>query len=271
MATPVMTRGLSRADQDQIREALVAGRRPKVVFTDTAGQIAGQTGQVVELTDPAVSDEWITVRFGKDELPFSPVDLAMPAKVGGSTKTTPVRAVPARRAEPAAPAPQQTATAVAKETAGARAQNRGAAEANSAMPKAEPEFVLDRPPATSDEAQAAPEASGQAGFAASGPQPRPAKAAKPAKPPASLVVTLSYAEREWTIAATQGAKALAKPYVVSPADALRMVALIDVPSVHEAVESIIAAERAEAETRAVKLRAELAELEVRLAELAQHP
>ena len=70
MAAPGTARGLSPADQKQIRESLAGGRRPKVVFTDAAGQIAGQTGQVVSLADPADSDEWITVRFGKDELPF---------------------------------------------------------------------------------------------------------------------------------------------------------------------------------------------------------
>ena len=100
----------------------------------------------------------------------------------------------------------------------------------------------------------------------------PAKAVKPkpAKAPASLVVTLQYADREWTIGAMQGAKALAKPYVIRPAEALRMVALIDVPGVHEAVESIIANERAEAEGRAQRLRSELAEIESRLSELTHN-
>lgn len=64
--------GLSDDEVRGIREALAAGRKPKVVFTASAGQIAGQLGQVVELTDPAVSDEFVVVRFGRDELPFSP-------------------------------------------------------------------------------------------------------------------------------------------------------------------------------------------------------
>jgi len=97
---------------------------------------------------------------------------------------------------------------------------------------------------------------------------RAAKAAKP-KPPAGLTVTLAYTDGEWTVAATQGAKALAKPYVVRPAEALKMVALVDVPGVHEAVEQILAAERAEAQRQAEKLRAELAEVEARLAELPE--
>jgi hypothetical protein len=68
-------RGLSTADLDQIRQVLAGGKRPRVMFTDAAGQIAGQIGQVVALTDPELSDEWVVVRFGKDELPFSPSDL----------------------------------------------------------------------------------------------------------------------------------------------------------------------------------------------------
>jgi hypothetical protein len=95
------------------------------------------------------------------------------------------------------------------------------------------------------------------------------KAARPARPkgPAGLTVTLAYAEGEWTLAAQQGSKALAKPYVVRPAEALKIVAMVDVPGVHEAVEQIMSVERAEAEQQAEKLRAELAEIEARLAEL----
>src|SRR5258706_3332387 len=92
---------LSRVDLEQIRDTLAAGRKPKVVFTEAAGQIAGQLGQVVALTDPELSDEWVVVRFGRDELPFSPADLAI------APKATPVRrapAVPAPREETPVPA-----------------------------------------------------------------------------------------------------------------------------------------------------------------------
>jgi len=80
MAAQTVGRGLSPADLTRIRETLATGRRPKVVFTAAAGQMAGQLGQVVELTDPTGSDEWVVVRFGRDELPFSPADLAVPPK-----------------------------------------------------------------------------------------------------------------------------------------------------------------------------------------------
>ncbi|MFD6754432.1 hypothetical protein [Micromonospora gifhornensis] len=224
--------GLSDDEVRGIREALAAGRKPKVVFTAAAGQIAGQLGQVVELTDPSVSDEFVVVRFGRDELPFSPADVAMaPRGAGRRPAESKVEAAPT---EPVA---------------------------------AEPEFVLDQVPQPRREEPKVREES-KVEAAEAKPARRAVKAAKP-KGPAGLTVTLAYAEGEWTVAAQQGAKALAKPYVVKPAEALRMVALVDVPGVHEAVEQILAAERAEAERQAEKLRAELAEIEARLAELRE--
>ncbi|MFG3603315.1 flagellar biosynthesis protein FlhF [Micromonospora chersina] len=220
--------GLSTDEVQGIREALAAGRKPKVVFTAAAGQMAGQLGQVVELTDPEVSEEFVVVRFGRDELPFSPTDVAIAPKGAGR-----------RPAEPKPETPVEAAPA-------------------------EPEFVLDTPAVPAPRREE-PRVAQQA-------EPKPArravKAVKP-KGPAGLTVTLAYADGEWTVAAQQGAKALARPYVVKPAEALRMVALVDVPGVQEAVEQILAAERAEAEQQAEKLRAELAEIEARLAELRE--
>ncbi|MEU7844881.1 hypothetical protein AB0B39_28405 [Micromonospora sp. NPDC049114] len=221
--------GLSTDEVQSIREALAAGRKPRVVFTAAAGQIAGQVGQVVELTDPEVSDEFVVVRFGRDELPFSPADLAVAPKGAGR-----------RVAEPK-PEPEPEPAAVAA-----------------------PEFVLDTPrvPAPRQEEPKVEQTEKPT------PARRAVKAAKP-KSPAGLTVTLAYADGEWTVAAQQGSKALAKPYVVKPAEALKMVALVDVPGVQEAVEQILGAERAEAEQQAEKLRAELAEIEARLAELRE--
>ncbi|MEU8183659.1 hypothetical protein AB0B85_09785 [Micromonospora sp. NPDC049044] len=220
--------GLSTDEVQSIREALAAGRKPRVVFTASAGQIAGQVGQVVELTDPEVSDEFVVVRFGRDELPFSPADLAVAPKGAGRRVVEP-------KPEPE-PEPE---------------------------PVAAPEFVLDTPrvPAQRQEEPKVEQTEKP-------PARRAVKAVKP-KGPAGLTVTLAYADGEWTVAAQQGSKALAKPYVVKPAEALKMVALVDVPGVQEAVEQILGTERAEAEQQAEKLRAELAEIEARLAELRE--
>jgi hypothetical protein len=226
-------RGLSEGDLAAIRDGLAAGRRPKVVFTEAAGQIAGQAGQVVGLTDPAASDEWVVVRFGRDELPFSPADLLVaPRGAAGRKKAPP----------PPSVAPP---------------------------PRPEPEFVIDKPPPARRPSPPVP--SGQSEKVTDSPVPAPAprkatRAAKP-KPPPGLTVTLAYTEGEWTVAAMQGSKTLAKPYVIKPSEAMRMVSLVDVPGVQEAVEQILAAERAEAEQEAERLRAQLAEIESRLAEL----
>jgi hypothetical protein len=225
-------RGLSTDDLQAIRDTLAAGRKPRVMFTEAAGQIAGQIGQVVLLTDPELSDEWVVVRFGKDELPFSPTDLIIPPK--GAKAAQPKKAAP-----PPEPAPPQ------------------------------PELKITRSPVPAPREEAKVTTVDEAPPAAAAEKPAPRKAAKVAKPkvPAGLTVTLSHTDGEWTVSATQGAKALAKPYVIRPSEALKMVALVDVPGVQEAVEQILAAERSEAEQQAEKLRAELAEIEARLAEL----
>lgn len=219
------TRGLSPADLDTIREGLAAGRRPKVMFTESAGQIAGQVGQVVGLEDPASSDEYVVVRFGRDELPFSPADLAIPVRGAVAAKSPPRKA--------------------------AQATVQG------------PELKLTPPPvpAPREEKPAAPPVE-----SAEAPARKPARPPK-VKPPAALTVTLAYTEGEWTVGATQGSKALAKPYVIKPGEALKMVALLDVPGVQEAVEQILSAERAVAQEHAERLRSQLAEVEAKLAEL----
>jgi len=226
-AARTAVRGLSTDELQGIRDGLAAGRKPRVVFTEAAGQIAGQTGQVVELMDPVVSEEWVVVRFGRDELPFSPTDLAVAP-----------RGAAARRAEPVPVAP--------------------------AAP--EPEFTVGRPAPRVEPTKEMEPVVSMVQPAQGRPVRRAAKAVRP-KGPTGLTVTLAYAEGEWTVAATQGGKALAKPYVIKPAEALRMVALVDVPGVREAVEQILSVERVEAERQAETLRAELAEIEARLAEL----
>jgi hypothetical protein len=252
-------RGLSADEVQAIRDGVGAGRRPRVMFTAAAGQIAGQVGQVVSLLDAAESDEWMVVRFGRDELPFSPGDLQVPPKGAAARKS--VVAARAKTPEPVVPA------------------------------RPEPEFVIDKPvpvkapPVKASPVKASPvkESPVKASPVNASPAPAPpvptvvaspAPAARKAtsrpgkaKGPAGLTVTLAYTDGEWTVAAVQGAKALAKPYVIRPAEALRMVSLVDVPGVQEAVEQIVSAERAEAEQQAERLRAELAEIEARLAEL----
>ncbi|GIF62894.1 hypothetical protein Ais01nite_09290 [Asanoa ishikariensis] len=239
-AARTAVRGLSTDELSSIRDGLAAGRKPKVVFTASAGQIEGQTGQVIELTDPDASDEFVVVRFGRDELPFSPIDLAVAPRGAAARSSAAAKAAakPVAPVDEAPPGPGLLPPTPAKPSVPAPREESTVTTSTVEEPTAE----------------------------ATRPAKRPAKAARP-KGPAGLTVTLAYADGEWTVAAAQGTKSLAKPYTIRPAEALKMVALVDVPGVHEAVEQIMASERAEAETQAVKLRAELAEIEARLAEL----
>ncbi|HTF09603.1 MAG TPA: hypothetical protein VK659_15655 [Asanoa sp.] len=240
-AARTAVRGLSTDELSSIRDGLAAGRKPKVVFTAAAGQIEGQTGQVIELTDPDVSEEFVVVRFGRDELPFSPTDLAV-APRGAGRAAAPAKAAAAKAAPPAVAEPPPGPGLLPP-----------AAPVPAVVPAPREEIKVTT--STVEESTEAPR-----------PVKRAAKTAKP-KGPAGLTVTLAYADGEWTVAAAQGTKSLAKPYVIRPAEALKMVTLVDVPGVHEAVEQIMSSERAEAESQAEKLRAELAEIEARLAEL----
>jgi len=236
-------RGLSEADLDHVRRSLAGGRRPKVVFTAAAGQLAGQTGQVVELADPAASDEWLMVRFGRDTLPFSPADLALPAKAR-PPRGRAARAVPVDAATPAPQPPGQSPPG--QPTPQPRPGQPPPGRADRPAPQPAPAHPADSLPA-----------------AGATPARRPARA----KPLSALAVTLSYGDGRWTVGAQQGGRVLAKPSAVRATDALRMVALLDVPAVQQAVAQIVAAARADAERDAERLRAELAEVEARLAEL----
>jgi hypothetical protein len=260
------------SELERIRDVLAAGRRPKVVFTEAAGQIVGQLGQVVALTDPDQSDEWVVVRFGGDELPFAPTDLAIapkgvPVKRIVAAPATPiVSGPPLLPADPPTipvPSPREEtpvtrpAAKAAPASAAAKATGSPAAVATAAKPPA-----IEVKPAATEAKPAATEAK---------PAKTAVRKAVRGRSPVSLTVTLSYADGQWMVGAQQGGKALAKPYVIRAAEALRMVGMLDVPGVHDAVEEIVSAARAEAEAAADKLRAELAEIEARLAELREAP
>ena len=280
-AARTAARGLSTSDLERIRDALATGRKPKVVFTDAAGQIAGQQGHVVELTDPQLNDDWLVVRFGRDELPFSPVDLEIAARAPSvrrgakptSSEAGPVpgATVPVPREERSVPvSPTAPATVAPANGKPAPARVKPAAE-----PPAAP--VADKTPngmAAADKPGGALAVDKPAGEPAVAPEAAPPKA-KPARKPArpkpstALTVTVAYSDGEWTVAAHQGTKALAKPYLIRPAEALKMVGMLDVPGVQEAVEEIVAAARSQAEAQAQRLRSELAEIEARLAELRE--
>ncbi len=214
---------LSAEDIAGLRGVLESGKKPRVMFAASAGQMAGQLGQVVELAEPA-EGEFILVRFGRDELGFAPVDLMMPPKKA-----------PAQRA-------------AAEPAAEVRAE------------KAEP--VLEGPPLLPDPPKQTIRAMETSVEKVVAPR-KPAKV----KAPAELTVTLTCQEGQWTVQAARGTKVVAKPQAVRAPEALAMVALLDVPAVKDAVEELVSSARAAAEEEAERLRAQLAEVEARLAEL----
>ena len=231
-------RGLSSADLDRVRESLAAGRKPKVVFTESSGQLAGQLGQVVELTDPAASEEWVVVRFGHDTLSFAPTDLATPPKPAAPPK-------PATPRKPARPA------------------RRGPAAAAVAVPAAGPPGEAPRnPPRQRGEHDPKP-----TGHAAALAPKAPARKAAKAKVPAALALTLAYTDGAWTIAVQQGNRVLAKPTQIRASEALKLIGQLALPDVQAAADEIVAADRVAAERDADRLRAELAQIEARLADL----
>lgn len=247
MTSRAAAAGLSTAEIEEIRGSLAAGRKPKVMFTSQAGQIAGEIGQVVRLTDPQESDEWLVVKFGRDELPFSPADLSIPPRGRAARKPAP---------EPAGLTPASAAGG------GATAPAAGPAK----PPPAPGRSVAAAPASTTTSASTGAAADGRPAKRAAKRAASGGRAGRP-KLPATMTVTLAYEAGEWTVGATQGSKVLAKPYVIGPAEALKMVSMLDVAGVHEAVEQIVTAELEQAQQRAEQLRSELAEVEARLAEL----
>ncbi|HZM84163.1 MAG TPA: hypothetical protein VFC19_51240 [Candidatus Limnocylindrales bacterium] len=276
--------GLSAKDLTLIRETLAAGKRPRIVFTENAGQIAGQFGHVVQLEDPKANDDWILVKFGADVLPFPPSDLAIAPRGAAAKKAAEPPAPPAKKAPPEpefkvvretakstpSPAPRQETTVTdSDKPAKTTAKAEKAVKTDKASQADKPSQAETTAETTAETPAADSATTGAAGTSAAPAPRKPTGAARgaKAKPLPSFTVTLSYAEGEWSVGAVQGSKTVAKPYVVKPTEALKMVSMLDVPGVHEAVEQIVSAERAQTQAHAEKLRAELAELEAKLAEL----
>ncbi|MDQ1657942.1 MAG: hypothetical protein QOD41_3025 [Cryptosporangiaceae bacterium] len=235
MAITRIKGGLSEPELAGLRAAVDAGRKPKVTFTAAAGQIAGRTGQVVRLDDPGASEEWVVVRFGKDELPFAPSDLELPQRKV---------AVPAKRAT-AVPAPVPAPRAEKVEQIEPPQWTPAAVEAEPSRPAAKPEPVSSVVPAR--------------------PAARKSTAKKSAAP--ELMVTISCHDGQWSVAAHKGAKALVKSVPVRASEALKMVQLLDAPPVQSVVEEIVEAARIDAEHQAERLREELKRVEAALADL----
>jgi len=232
---------LSSADIAHLEAVLAQGKKPKVVFTDAAGQIAGRSGKVVAL-DPAGVDDFVTVAFGSDELPFAAGELRLPAPGEGARRAPRQRSnEPAGRSnEPAGPGllPDEPEPA----------------------PKPKPATASERKPVSAPDVPAP---------ALAEPAPVKKKAPRPratAKAP-ELTVTLTYEDGEWTVAATRGARAVVKGAKVAHSAALAMCQSSGSDEVSEVVSEVVEKIRSEAADEAARLRRQLDEAEARLAEL----
>ncbi|MEV3936199.1 hypothetical protein AB0K52_09515 [Glycomyces sp. NPDC049804] len=226
---------LSSADIAHLEAVLAQGKKPKVVFTDAAGQVAGRTGKVVAL-DPGGVDDFVHVAFGSDELSFSAAELRLPAPGEGAR-----RAPRQRSNEPVAPSgpgllPDEPA------------------------PKNQP-AVSERKTVTAPEA---PQAAAEPAAAPKKKAARPRAAA--AKHP-ELSITLTYEDGEWSVAATRGARAVVKGAKVAHSNALAMCQASGSDEVAEVVDEVVEKIRSEAAEEASRLRRQLEEAEARLAEL----
>lgn len=269
MTTVTTPPGLTEAQLDTVRTALTAGRKPKVQFTASAGQIAGTVGQVVGLDDETDDDEWIVVRFGKDELPFAPGDLQLLDAKSASAAKAPRGAGPTRSStEMTSPTQGKATTNVSTESA--------LQTPEVSQPAADAPVAVAPTPTPSDAAQPAPisaESDDEATDAASKPAEKPSakgRRGRPAKQAgvAELSVILNYGDGQWTVESARSGKPLVKATPVRPSEALKIVALLEDPSVQEAVDEIVESARAEAEAQAERLRQQLAAIEATIADLS---
>jgi hypothetical protein len=226
---------LSSADIAHLEAVLAQGKKPKVVFTDAAGQVAGRTGKVVAL-DPRGVDDFVQVAFGSDELSFSAQELRLPAPGEGARRAPRQRATteptgPGLLPEEPAPTPQ-TASAASERT------------------------PVTAPEATAPAAEPAPAVKKKAA------RPRAAAAKHP-----ELQITLSYEDGEWSVAAARGARTVVKGAKVAHSAALAMCQASGSDEVAEVVAEVVEKIRSEAAEEASRLRRQLEEAEARLAEL----
>lgn len=233
---------LSSADITHLESVLAQGKKPKVMFTDSAGQVAGRSGKVVALDDAREGD-FLMVAFGSDELPFSPAELRLPQRGETSRAKTPrQRDTTTSPAAPPGPGLLPDAPEPAAKTA---------AESSTAERKTVSQ------PASETKTEAAPARK----------KATRARSAKDRHP--ELTITLTYEDGEWAVAAAKGARTLVKGVHISHAAALAMCSSAESAEVDDLVAEVVERIRSEAAEEAAALRKRLEEAEARLAELGQ--
>ena len=229
---------LSSADLSHVETVLAQGKKPRVMFTDEAGQVAGKSGKVVEL-GPEREGDFVVVAFGSDQLPFSPAELRLPER----GETSRAKAPRQRRSE-SEPAPG---------------------------PPPGPGLLPDEP------AESAP-AERKTSRVSQSPETEPSTPAAPARKKTTrartakdkhpeLTLTVTFEDGEWAVAVAKGARNFVKGVHISHAAALAMCSAAGSTEVDEVVTEVVDKIRSQASEEAEALRKRLEEAEARLAEL----
>ena len=213
--------GLDEEQVDALRSAVLASRRPRVGVP--AGQFpAGTTGTVVRVGDPNTDGaDFITVRVKVGRVTD---------ELGFSPKEL---SKGGRRGAVTASAPTVARPQTPPRTPRVR---------STAKPVAEPS-----PAPSVARASKRPTAAG-------GP-------ARRTSPGPAVTVTIASAGASWSVTASRGNRTVVKKASLAPGVVAAIAALLGQPAVDEAIAAVNDSARHEAEDRAEKLRAELAEVE----------
>jgi MFS family permease len=86
---------------------------------------------------------------------------------------------------------------------------------------------------------------------------------------ARVTVTLAYANGQWIVEVRRGRALLGTRHLVKSAEAMDVLARLDMPAVQRSIESALAADQVEAISQADRMRGQLADVETRLADIAE--
>jgi hypothetical protein len=238
--------GLDDAQVAHLRQTIADGRQPRVRVTGPQFPVA-TTGTVVRVGDPVRDGaDFVMVRIKvggvSDELGFSPSELSVvrrsraaapPAEAGARTSTRKTSAPRVRTSR--TPEPDQAAVVEAVASSAKRRGGKGTATRSAT--------------ATTPASPTVPTRS------------KAATAGRRAASVPAVTITIASAGSSWSVSASRGARAMVKKAPATPGVVTAIAALLNLQEVEGAVAAVNGAALGEAEARAEKLRAELAEIE----------